>query len=60
MYLVSFFQLLYSNNTKVQPQELQIPNCAKPCTLADFVNKTLDVIPIDWDAECKNKNDACV
>jgi len=32
---------------------LEIPNCASPCLLQNLKQVWHEVIPDDWDAECK-------
>ncbi|XP_011688976.1 PREDICTED: lysosomal acid phosphatase [Wasmannia auropunctata] len=45
---------LYYNNTKTEnAHRLEIPNCASPCLLQNLKQVWHEVIPNDWDAECK-------
>ncbi|RLU17240.1 hypothetical protein DMN91_011309 [Ooceraea biroi] len=45
---------LYLNNTEISSAHpLEIPNCRSPCLLQNLKQAWHDVIPEDWDAECK-------
>ncbi|XP_011169299.1 lysosomal acid phosphatase [Solenopsis invicta] len=45
---------LYLNNTKTEnAHPLVIPNCASPCLLQNLKQAWHQVIPNNWDAECK-------
>ncbi|XP_011872301.1 PREDICTED: lysosomal acid phosphatase [Vollenhovia emeryi] len=45
---------LYLNNTRTEDAHpLKIPNCASPCLLQNLRQVWHEVIPNDWDAECK-------
>ncbi|XP_071648410.1 lysosomal acid phosphatase-like [Temnothorax longispinosus] len=45
---------LYLNNTRTEnAHSLEIPNCASPCLLQNLKQTWHEVIPNDWDAECK-------
>ncbi|XP_012057220.1 PREDICTED: prostatic acid phosphatase [Atta cephalotes] len=45
---------LYLNNTEMDnAHRLEIPNCASPCLLQNLKQVWHEVIPDDWDAECK-------
>jgi len=45
------------NNTETDTaHRLEIPNCASPCLLENLKRAWHEVIPNDWDAECKMKN----
>ncbi|KAG5348337.1 EHD1 protein, partial [Acromyrmex charruanus] len=48
---------LYLNNTETDnAHRLEIPNCASPCLLQNLKQVLHEVIPDDWDAECKIEN----
>lgn len=40
------------NTDETEPEELEIPNCSKPCPLDVLYNITTDVRPVDWYKEC--------
>ena len=45
---------LYLNNTETRiAHSLEIPNCTSPCLLQNLKQVWHEVIPNDWDAECK-------
>ncbi|XP_018341697.1 PREDICTED: EH domain-containing protein 3 [Trachymyrmex septentrionalis] len=45
---------LYLNNTEMDnAHRLEIPNCTSPCLLQNLKQVWHEVIPDDWDAECK-------
>ncbi|XP_072755356.1 lysosomal acid phosphatase-like [Anoplolepis gracilipes] len=47
-------KVLYLNNTETKiAHPLKIPNCAIPCLLQNLKQVWHEVIPNDWDAECK-------
>ncbi|KAL0112370.1 hypothetical protein PUN28_012004 [Cardiocondyla obscurior] len=47
-------KVLYLNNTQTEnAYSLKIPNCANPCLLQNLKQAWHEVIPNDWDAECK-------
>ncbi|XP_014485430.1 PREDICTED: lysosomal acid phosphatase-like [Dinoponera quadriceps] len=47
-------KILYLKNTETKVAEfLEIPNCASPCLLQNLKQAWSEVIPDNWDAECK-------
>ncbi|KAB7507768.1 hypothetical protein Anas_01623 [Armadillidium nasatum] len=48
--------IYYQNDTTLvnQPHELNIPGCSFECPLSDWINLIQDVIPQDWEKECKS------
>ncbi|KAG6455567.1 lysosomal acid phosphatase-like [Manduca sexta] len=50
-----FVKAFYRNNTKVEvPMELKLPFCEDPCMYDQFKQHLTKLIPVDWEAECKN------
>ncbi|XP_025073737.1 lysosomal acid phosphatase-like [Pogonomyrmex barbatus] len=48
---------LYLNNTETENAHiLEIPNCGNPCLLHNLKTTWQDVIPDNWDEECKMNN----
>jgi len=50
------FKIFYRNDTQVEPQEMKVPGCGDPCTLPDFIQTTKNLIPIDYEKECRVGN----
>ncbi|XP_033162482.1 prostatic acid phosphatase isoform X1 [Drosophila mauritiana] len=44
---------IFYKNTTAEPLPLDIPGCGPSCPLAKLVNIYEDVLPVDWERECK-------
>ncbi|CAH1981629.1 unnamed protein product [Acanthoscelides obtectus] len=44
------------NSTKLPPFKLTIPGCSSFCPLSKVKYLTQEIIPVDWDEECKTDN----
>lgn len=48
-----FVEIYYKNSSR-EALHLEIPNCGKSCPLVKFIQLYDDVLPGDFDVECKN------
>lgn len=48
-------QIFMKNNTEAHTEltRLVVPGCSEPCMLDDLTKAWRDVLPNDWDEECK-------
>lgn len=44
---------VFYKNTTAEPQPLDIPGCGVSCPLKKLVKIYQDVLPMDWERECK-------
>lgn len=44
---------LFYKNSSSEPSQLNIPNCGMSCPLIKMFELYRDVIPVDWEAECR-------
>ncbi|XP_048025883.1 lysosomal acid phosphatase-like isoform X2 [Megalobrama amblycephala] len=51
-------EMFYRNDSAVEPYAVSLPGCSQRCPLQDFVKRTRDVIPQDWNKECEIKKEA--
>lgn len=50
-----FIQLFYRQDGEDYPQALDIPHCGKKCDLDRFYDVYRDIIPDDFETECKRR-----
>jgi hypothetical protein len=48
-----YVQILYRNDTTVDPYVLVVPGCTELCPIIKFQQLTASVVPLDIDAECQ-------
>lgn len=44
---------IFYKNTTAEPLPLDIPGCGPSCPLTKLMNIYEDVLPVDWERECK-------
>jgi len=44
---------IFYKNTTAEPLPLDIPGCGPSCPLKKLVSLYQDVLPVDWERECK-------
>ncbi|XP_055697004.1 prostatic acid phosphatase isoform X2 [Phlebotomus papatasi] len=44
---------VFYKNTTAEPQPMNIPRCGRSCPLDKMFDLYRDVLPVDWEAECK-------
>lgn len=47
------FVSIFYKNTTAEPQLMEIPECGKTCPLNKMFDIYSDIIPQDWEEECK-------
>lgn len=50
-------QIFLRNSTNTAPHQLTIPGCESFCLLSELENLLKENMPMDWEAECRAKNE---
>lgn len=48
-----YFQLFYRKSNEESPEPMEIPGCGEKCTLEQFYDLYKEIIPDDFDSECR-------